>query len=267
MLGWRRMNTAAPKKIKLLILLGCLVFSVATGATAEPGNITPTQREKLKSVAFNMRQKTQRIRDELIKARIELLRAYQSWDLDERKVKDTISRISKAQLALLNLHLENQFELRCILSASQFDELARQVVRQGGRGPRGFHHPHEEGPWDMPPDRMVLEAAGVSAEQARKILRLYDSPRKRELIERLRRYTGQLISLYSKFDLDRATARSLVEKIHDCQLELLNLSRERQEALRSILTRDQFEKMRDEIARRFPMPKPWRRPPRPGDRG
>ncbi|MDH7601384.1 MAG: hypothetical protein QHI38_04475 [Armatimonadota bacterium] len=248
---------------RVLIVTVSLILAVFSAVLAEPGSVTASQREQLKSLAAEMRDKTRRVRDELMRGRMDLFAAYQSWDLNEQRVRQAISRISRAQSALLNLHLENQLALRRILNSEQFAELSRQVVRHWGHGHKGRFGPFEESPLDRLPDKAMLDAAGVSPEQARKILQFSDSPRRQAIIDRLQRYSKQLIDLFSSYDLDTATARRLIDKIHDCQSELLELNLEKQQVLRSVLTREQFEKLRIEMSKRFRMPAGGPRPGRP----
>ncbi len=251
---------------RVAALVGALVVVVFSSVLAEPGSITPTQREQLKTLASEMRGKTQRVLDELMRARKDLFDAYQSWDLNEQRVKQAISRIDKAQLALLNLHLDDQLALRRVLNPEQFAELARQTTRHAGHRRRGWFGSFEESPLDRLPDKPMLDAAGVSPEQARRILQVSNSPRRQAVIESLQRYSKQLIDLLSSYDLDVAAARRLIDRIHECQSELLDLSLEKQKVLRSVLTREQFEKLRAEVLKRFRMLRPGPRPPRRIDR-
>lgn len=251
---------------RVVALGGALVVLVLSSVLAEPGSITPTQREQLKFLASDMRGKTQRVRDELMRARMELFDAYQSWDLNEQKVKQAISRIGRAQLALLNLHLDNQLALRRVLNSDQFADLTRQITRHAGHRHRGWFGSFEDSPIDRLPDKPMLDAIGVSPEQARRILQVSNSPRRQAVIDNLQRYSKQLIDLLSSYDLDVAAARRLIDKIHDCQSELLDLNLEKQKVLRSVLTREQFEKLRAEISKRLRMFRPGPRPPRRIDR-
>lgn len=245
----------------LVLLIACLLVR-SEGVFGDPPGVTPAQREQLKSLASEMREKTENARRELLRARMDLFKAYQSWDMDERAVKDAISRISKAQLALLNLHLENQLALRRILDASQFAELVRRTQHHPSFKRMSFFHSYQESPIDNLPDKAILDAIGASPEQARRILAHVNSPRRKEVVDRLRRYSKQLVDLYSRFDLDLPTVKGLIDKIHDCQRDLLDLGHDKQEALRSVLTRSQFEKLQQQIFELFRKMGKGKRPPR-----
>ncbi|MGQ9784526.1 MAG: Spy/CpxP family protein refolding chaperone [Armatimonadota bacterium] len=256
---------AEMKKVLLwpvvLSVFACLLVR-PEGVFADPPGITPAQRERLKSLASEMRAKTEDARRELLQARMDLFRAYRSWNMDERAVRDAISRISKAQLALLNLHLENQLALRRILDASQFAELVRRTQHHPSFKRISFLHSYQESPIGNLPDKALLDAVGASPEQARRILAHVNSPRRKEIVDRLRRYSKQLIDLYSRFDLDVPTVKGLIDKIHDCQKDLLDLGHDKQEALRSVLTSSQFEKLQQQISELFRKMGKQKRPPR-----
>ncbi|MGC8862999.1 MAG: Spy/CpxP family protein refolding chaperone [Armatimonadota bacterium] len=231
-------------------------LALATCAWAEPTDFGPAQRDRMKALAAEMRGKMERARYELLRARMDLFQAYSVYDLDERKVRAALDRIGRAQLALLNLHLDNQIELRRILNESQFSEFRRRMERFG-RHMAGVFGPHSDGPMgrlpdmDRPPDRELLERIGVGADQAKRIWREADSTAAKAIVDRLVRESKRLIDLYTRYDLDVDAARKLIDSIHRSQMDLAELNHKNQQTLRAVLTEQQFERLQQEISKRF----------------
>jgi Spy/CpxP family protein refolding chaperone len=87
----------------------------------------------------------------------------------------------------------------------------------------------------------------LSDEQQEKIQQLYrDSDRrKREIDELLKKLYRDLDKLYDRYDFDRGKVKNVSDQISDVRRRSLTLYRENEEKLRSILTREQFERLRN----------------------
>jgi len=223
----------------------------ASCAWAGPVDVSPAQRDQLKELASETREKTRQVRDEVVRARTDLFQTYRSYDLDERKAKAAIERVGKSQLALLNLHLDNQIALRRILNESQFSEFCRKMSRHSGGAEAGMFSPHKEGPLEGLPDKDMLEAIGATPDQGRRIRQFGDSGERKTIIDKLRRDSRQIIELYSRYDLDVAAARKLIDSIHQSQMDLAAANHKSQQALRSVLTEQQFDRLQEEISKRI----------------
>jgi len=227
------------------------VLVAGSCALAEPVGVTPAQKDQLKALALETREKTMRVRDELRRARQELFQVYRVYELDERKARAAIDRISKSQLALLNLHLDNQLDLRRVLTEAQFTGFCQRMSRRFGHGEAGMLHFGDEGPLDRLPDKDLLQAVGATPEQGGRLVRLGGLREKGRVIEKLRRDSRQMIDLYSRYDLDTPAARKLIDSIHQGQSDLAAANHKAQQALRSVLTQQQFDRLQEETAKRI----------------
>jgi len=232
----------------LLIISAIMITLVPAFAQSMP-EISPAQKERLKSLAIETKQKIDRRREELMRARWELFQAYQAPELDERKVKAILDRINKLQLELLNVHLENQTAIRQILNEDQFRVFWSRMNKHTG-GAIMVVAPHEDGILDRFPDNDALAQLDLNPEQMKYMKALMMSPQRRRIIENLRRDSRRMLELYARHDLDIATARRLIDSIHESQIELTALTHKKQQAIRSILTKPQFEKYIDLLSKR-----------------
>lgn len=241
------------KQAKSYLIGTCLCILLTAGPlqalhAAGDVRLSPEQREQLKSLASEIRTKTIRERGRLMQARRELLDAYRDYDMDERRVRVATGKVNESQLDLLNLHLENQTALRRILSKDQIDAFCSRMKGRGGGPMIGMSH-HEEGPLDRLPDRHTMESLGLNQDQMKQIWKLAASPERRRAIDDLRRDSRRVAELYSRDDLDTAAAKRLIDSIHRTQITLSELTHKRQQALRHILTKQQFERLMDNLAK------------------
>jgi Spy/CpxP family protein refolding chaperone len=216
------------------------------------GTITPAQRKQLKSLALDTRANVERTRDDLKRAHADLFKIYGSYSLDEHAAKAAIDRASKAQLDLLNIHLDNQVGLRRVLSSDQFAEFWSRVNQRAGKPGMGLLGMHDDAFWDHAPDREVLDTLGLASDQIKQLKQPKLDQQRNKAVDKLRQDSRQLIDLYSNYDLDANTARKLVDSIHSDQRTLAELNHKRQQNLRSVLTESQFGKLMDETAKHAP---------------
>ncbi|MBC8137598.1 MAG: periplasmic heavy metal sensor [Fibrella sp.] len=87
----------------------------------------------------------------------------------------------------------------------------------------------------------------LSDEQQKKIQQLYrDSDRrKREIGEKLHKLYSELDRLYDRYEFDSARVRSVTDEITEVRRRSLTLYMDNEEGLRRIITREQFDRLRD----------------------
>lgn len=237
-------------RIQAIIIIALLFVSVAAQAQRE---ISPRQKEQLKSALIDMKHKTERERDALRKSRMDLFLAYQKYDMDERKIKMLQAQISESQLNLLNIHLDNQLELRDILNESQFTEFQRLMRQEIGGNPGMIvMPPPEDAIHDKFPDANMVDDLKLTTDQRRKIQPLIGpGAGKTKLFEKVRKNAKQMIEEFSKYNLDTAEVKKLIASIHQDQEDLASLNFKRQQALRQVLNEDQFSRLMTMITEKF----------------
>ena len=242
--------------IGIWVLAIAMAVGLCAGCLADAKlDISESQKDQLKALAANTRDRTGRERDALRRARAELLKAYSTYDIDEHKVKAACDKVSAEQLSLLSIHLDNEIALRGIFTSDQFQAF-RNMMKTRMRDPQ-MHllAPPEEAVLDRLPDKQMLDSLGISADQRK---RLDATSRNGSAIEGLKNASKQLLDLYSAYDLDSAAARKLIDSIHRKQGYLLMLQRHRQKDIRHVLSEDQFKTLQQEIAKRVSEREPRR---------
>lgn len=229
-------------------VVAAVLIGVAAGAYAGQG-LSPGQKDKLKALAADTRDRTERARDDLRRARMDLADVFSSYQLDLRKAKAVQDRVSKAQMDLLKAHLDNQIQIRQVLNAEQFEQFNEMLSRRMPGGQMGGFHHIEPGP-DWFPDGRILRDMDLTPDQMKR-LRSVKEPERRKVFEKLENDSRQMIQMYQRYDLDANAARKLVESIHSTQQDLAALNLKSQQALRAVLTQAQFEKYRDTMAEKI----------------
>lgn len=237
-------------RIQILIILALLLTGSAVQAQQ---SLSSSQKERLKSALVDMKRKTDHEREVLRNTRMDLFLAYQKYDMDERRIKMLQAQISESQLKLLNVHLDNQLEIRDILNESQFNEFVSMMRKQMGGGHGGAAmFPYEDAAHDKYPDAAMVNNLKLGSDQRKRIQPLIGvGKEKARILEKLRKDAKQMIESYSKYDLDTAAAKKLIASMHQSQEDLASLSFKRQQALRQILTKDQFERMMGMISQKL----------------
>lgn len=87
----------------------------------------------------------------------------------------------------------------------------------------------------------------LTDEQQKKIKTLYANSdrRKREIEERLNKLYTELDRLYDRYDFDAARVRAVTDEITEVRRRSLTLYMDNEEGLRRIITREQFDRLRD----------------------
>jgi Spy/CpxP family protein refolding chaperone len=246
--GARASMKTPPRWIGISIL--AIAMAVGLGAGCPAGarlDISESQKDQLKALASNTRDRTGRERETLRQARTDLLKAYSTYDIDDHKVKAACDKIGAAQLSLLNVHLDNEIALRGIFTEDQFKAF-REMMKKRMRDPQMLVlAPPEEAVLERLPDKQMLDSLGVPPEKRKRL----DITKNSMAINGLRDTTKQLLDMYSTYSLDSAAARKLIESMHHKQTYLLMLQSHRQQEIRHVLTVDQFKKLQEEITKRI----------------
>lgn len=238
------------RSLKIWIAIFFILAGIIAGSAASArGGITPSQKEQLKGMASDTKRDVMRERDNLKRARKDLFKAYQSYNIDEKKAKSALDKISQSQLDLLTLHLNNQKKLRDVLNEDQFQEF-QQIIQNHRHG--GMMPPLGEMIADNFPDKKMLDSIDISDAQEKQIRRqMIDGPQKMRIVQKLRRDSRQMIEIYSNYKLDEAAAKKLINSIHQDQQELAMIGYRKQQAVHSVLTPEQFDKLKDQMDKRF----------------
>jgi Spy/CpxP family protein refolding chaperone len=101
--------------------------------------LTPEQSKRFAQFETASREKKHKLIDQLHDIRHQLWVVYQSYDLDVRKAKGLNRDLNRVQQELLNLHLEEQVQLRKILTTEQFNKL-QACLRQHEASRNSTHH-------------------------------------------------------------------------------------------------------------------------------
>lgn len=234
-------------QILTLVVLVVGAHGAACAADSDLG-ISTSQKDQLKALAANTRDRTGRERDSLRQARTELVKAYSAYTIDWHKLNSTWEKISSAQLTLLNIHLDNEIALRNILKEEQFSALREIMKRRMREHEMLVVAPPEADLLDRLPDKKMLDDMGVPADKQKQ---LENVPGKDKAIQDLRDSSKQLLDMYSNYTLDSTAARKLIKTVHQNQEWLLKQQNRRQRQIRKVLTQDQFDKLVQEISKRM----------------
>lgn len=220
---------------------------VAASAADNQLDISSSQKDQLKALASNTRDRTSRERDDLRQARADLVKTYCSYTIDWHKLNATWEKISSAQMTLLNIHLDNEIAIRNILKAEQFKALREMMKRRLRDRDVHFVAPPELEVLDRLPDKAMLDAMGVSEDKQKQLAESSNG----RAVQELKESSKQLLDLYSSYSLDSGTARKLIATVHQKQTWLLKQQTHRQVQIRKILTQDQFQKLVQEIQKKM----------------
>ena len=224
--------------------------STACCLAQEPVDIgaTAAQKTQLKAVAAHARHRSGRLHGELRRARANLVQLYSNYALDDQKAKAAMEDIGRAQVALLNMHLDNQIAVRKILDQNQYARFWRIMRKKI----QAHHSSHREDPTlsfvDRLTDPAIIAGIGASPDQMR---RLRAMPGKEKSLNQLKRDSDALLSLYGSYNFDAGRAKTLLDSIHQDQVRMSALTYRNQKVLRLVLTRDQFDKLKNAVQSRM----------------
>ncbi|MBW3625838.1 MAG: hypothetical protein KY468_20795 [Armatimonadetes bacterium] len=120
--------------------IACLAaFPMKASAQSD---LTADQKTRLRAVMEDARRDTRHMYDQLRRARVQLGDLYKSYNLDERRIRDTVRWMNRIQNDLQFRHLQTQREIRRIVNPAQFEELKKNMREMHDRRGRG----RERGP-------------------------------------------------------------------------------------------------------------------------
>lgn len=212
--------------------------------------LSDSQKDQLKALASNTRDRTGRERDALRRARRELFEVYSNYGIDERRAKVAQDKVSAAQLSLLNIHLDNEIALRDIFNADQFQRFKSFLKKRVHHPEMMVLSPPEVAAFDRLQDKDMLNSLGVDKDDQKKLRQ--QNPQSAKAIRKMERDSNQLLELYSKYSLDSDDARQIIDRIHDEQSSLLIAQHRRQQVIRDVLSQYQFQRLREEVVKRMP---------------
>jgi len=151
-----------------------------------------------------------------------------------------------------------------ILVGSSLGIVQAQGPRPDRHGPRNANR----GPSDEEKETIRLKI-GITKDQEAKIEALHTETDQKlnDVMAKTRDLYKQLTALYDSYDFDRNQARNLRQQLTALHRRMLDIHADNEEKLRRILSRDQFEKLRQllkeywektrqERAQRAPAPAP-----------
>lgn len=232
--------------LKLAAICVVLAALIASSAAADRPGLSQDERDKLKSIIMQTRDKAQRERNVIRRARQKLFETYTSYDLNERDIKSALNDISQSQLRLLQLHMDSQIAIRKVLSRDEFQQIRDNLKRK--HEPGTFLIPRDEALLDKFPDSDTIARMNLPPAQRRRLASaVAPSPERQKVVDKLRKDSKQLMEEFSQYDLDTGAARKLIANIHDSQVDLAALNHKKQQAIRRILNENQFQQLRTEL--------------------
>ena len=237
--------------------LGTFVVALAvllavTGSAVWALDLSADQKQKMKAIGMSARATIESQRKTLRSARMDLVDAYKVYKLDDHKAQDAMSRIGAAQKALLESQLDDQTKIRQVLSAEQFADFQKMISSRMRHPGVAIEPPFEEKALEEELAGAMPAASKLSPEQTKAADRITRvGQRRQEAMGRMRESSQQLADLYSKFDLDPKAARKLIDAIHHDQMALMWMAHRRQQAIRAVLTEDQFNALGQAIEQRL----------------
>ncbi len=231
-----------------------LLLTIATCASAQIDTLTLEQRAKLKQFAQEYRQNSMQLRQALHTARKDLAKQYEQVHVDESSTQAAIETLSKAQMALLSMHLNNQLSIRQILTEDQFKMTVGRFTKDRP------HRPHMSGMDDYP-DKNLLDSLALTPDQQKQLKKLpaFDKRRLAET-KSMNEDTKKLMQSYSEYRLKEPRAQRLISSIHQHQRNLTQISHKTLKLLHSVLNREQIKQLEEPRKNLLDRMKTWRKP-------
>jgi len=197
--------------------------------------LRPGQKERLRGVFRSSGAESDRASLALSGGRRQLFALYDDYRLNEGRARETIDRINRLQLDLLNASLERQLALRKQLSPEQFERLGKKAGPDGPGfgGPPGF---------DGPPQARDLPRLEFDSGQREAVERLWrrGSKEREAAFDAMSNDLRAIDRLYDDYRLDERAARRLIDSINKSQLRIMLIRLDWQVEIRKILSPQQF---------------------------
>lgn len=227
--------------------------------------LSADQKQKMKAMGTSARAAIESQRKTLSTARMDLMGVYRVYKLDEHKAQNAMSRIGASQKALLDSQLDGQNKIRQILNADQFTDFQKMISNRMRHPGIAIEPPFEVRVLETGLDTAIQAQTKLTPDQTKRVEQIKRIGQKRqEVMTRMRGSTERLAGLYSKLDLDSKGARKLVDAIHHDQMGLMWMTHRRQQAIRVVLTEDQFNQLQQTIKQKFEAM--WHNDPKSKDR-
>lgn len=237
-------------------------------ASAETFGLTNEQIQKLKNLGSDSRKEIETHRDVLKKARVDLAGVYGAYQLDDERAQLLMGKINRAQKGLLDGLLKSQVEIRQIMTAEQFSGFS-EMVKARARGMEIVLDvpllPAEDGAWESEIAARLRDGKFKPEQEKYVKVAKWVTEKKPESISRLRKSSQQLGEAYLKYELDQDTAKKLVAAVHRDQVALTWMLHKRHQAVRGLLTESEFERLKQDVAKKVREAQSKRVPP--GGRG
>lgn len=237
------------KSIRLLLV--CFTVGVlVTAATVYAGemNLSSQQRDQLKNLGENLKKETSDLRMKLRVSRESLADIYSNYKLDEKKARVQIAKINDTQYKLLVAGLDDQVEIRKILSEEQFAEFVK-MQKDRSRRHHGSHGSHGSmiGRDKMQDISRALEKSDITPAQRQK-LRQMDKGSTADSYKNMRTAVAEVEQIYSGYQLNQNSAKAALKRVNQAQKSLMLANLDKQKQLRKVLTAEQFSAARKQIA-------------------
>jgi hypothetical protein len=196
-------------------------------------NFNPEMREKMRQFGFSMRGKSSEIRKNLMQSHAIIREEYSKYKMDDVKVKNAMSDITKSQLELLKLHEQNQIDFRAVVNEDQFKWFSSRL-QQSKTNKSGNRKFGEQGSGSFKNYKKIKNFPGIANYQTKHL----------ELIKKLQNDSKKLLDLYANYKLDKTQADELIENIHKSQKAISVLSHNFQVGLRKKLSESEFNNLK-----------------------
>jgi len=223
------------------------------GVMFETLGLTPEQKAKLKMLLRGNRDEAHKAQQALMEERMRLFATYDDYQLNASRARQTMAKMNRLQLDLLNASLGREIALRRVLTADQFGRMKRNMGpdpfgRQRWGGPRGME-PREGG--------RRLPQLGLSPDQQGAVEEFWKShdKRVRESGRAMERDLVAVKRLYENYRLDEGAAKRLISNVNKAQAHERQLRLDWQVEMRKILSQDQFRALTQHIKKSFGPPR------------
>jgi Spy/CpxP family protein refolding chaperone len=239
-----------------------LLWAILGGATAapRPGRVTTAieqlglsgdQKSKLRDYIDASRLGTQKDRSAIAAERQRLMDQYCRYNLNVVQAKNSITRINRLQLDLLNRRLDRRLRVRSVLTPDQFVKFRRLMDRM----PRSPKRMDDELPPGGAPRGGQLPRLNLSPSQQQQIQKMWGSEQAehQRILQSMTRDLQSMEQVFASYRVDERAARRLIVSVNKSQLQVLQLRHDRQMDLRRIITEPQFQALTQHI-KRSPQP-------------
>ncbi|MFQ3548819.1 MAG: hypothetical protein SNJ70_03600 [Armatimonadota bacterium] len=242
----------------ILILILNLIFICSSQLHA----INENKKRELMNLGRKSHQSSMYYRNIIRQSRIALNNIFNQYKLDESRARIEINRLNKAQYDLLNLHHDNQIEIRELLTESEFNEI--QNMRNRGIRPVPPSDRQLESMMPLMFSPSIINQLNLTKDQKNKlssITRMNDE--RSRLLRTLRTESERIFIAYSKYDINKYSLKSQINSINNIQKKLSENTLSIEKEIRKVLNESQFNKFKS-LQPRIPLNRGPQHSPRRG---